>query len=239
MKIQKRISPVVRTKNIRISVLVLIVLVMVLCILFPPRKWVDPEYASSTPRRGCIWQKELMAEMWVSPHLHIDLEVKKDFAQLVIELFLILVSGLFFLFVLGRLSQPDEKGVLFFSFTRNRYLLSAIFVLAVSLYEFLYGPQWLTVSSILAPIVLGALVAFCWLGKSFTVKLFSLILITMLQRILWIVFVSFTDFAIQMHDTTRLVAIALVAGFQLLFALPLLFVFHLFSLKGLPQHVED
>jgi hypothetical protein len=205
---------------------------MILCALFPPRKWIDPEYASSTPSRGYIWHKESMAEMWVSPHLYTSLEVKKDFAQLFIELILITVSSLFFFFLLGWLSQPDEKGILFFSFTHNRYLLSMIFVLAVILYDFLHGPKDIAVCYFWASFVLGALVAFCWFGKSLILKIFSVIWIILLQRILWIICISFTDFAIQLRDTSRLVAIAFLTGLQLILALPLLLLFHLSDKKS-------
>jgi hypothetical protein len=176
--------------------------------------------------------------MWVSPHLHIDLEVKTDRTQLATELSLIPAGGLLSFFLLGWLSRRDEHGVLFFSFTRNRYVLSVAFVLAVSLYDFLLGPQLLTVCYIFAPIVLGALVSFCWFGRPLAAKAGILVCIIVLVQVIWIVYTSFSGFAIQLHDTVRLAAIAGLAGCQLLIALPVLVVLHFHSRKGVPQHAE-
>ena len=74
-------------------VAIIAVIVLLLCIIFPPQRWDDQIRSYEEPERGFILTPHARIKEWQSPHMYLDRRAAHDYRRLAWECVVIIAVG--------------------------------------------------------------------------------------------------------------------------------------------------
>ena len=84
-------------KRLRIVMAALVfiptIIVVLLCVAFPPRRWADGEASDYRPSRGRIFVADTTDRDWMSSHMYRERAVSRDSRRLIYECSIVVVTG--------------------------------------------------------------------------------------------------------------------------------------------------